>query len=444
MARRSRPVARPWGLVAAAAAGVALLVSPPGLGEEGAGASPPGPRKTPRPEELLPQPAPGEPGGAAGGATTPEAVSGGAPEGGAVARGAAGGEETSGDLLLPGGHHVTEEIRKAVERALDYLKGMQNGDGSFGQQHQVASTALCGLAFMAGGSLPRRGKYGDQVWRAMEYLVAQQAPSGYICEGGASGIGAASRIHGHGYATLFLSQVYGMDKQIRVRVRNKEVGLASVIREAVLLASGCQTEKGGWNYEPGGQYDENSTTVCVLQGLRAARDAGILVDRGVIQRADQYLHESAEKVQWKTKAGEAKEGFTFKYSLQMGGGGHSSFALVAGSVASLQAAGKADDPCLRGGLEFLYDFYTDKMEARPGGDGFERFFFYSHFYTAQAFYHADDPRMWNGYYPKAAREFLTQRRGDYWEDPMAGKAFGTAVAALILQIPYGYLPLFQK
>src|SRR5438874_10860640 len=61
---------------------------------------------------------------------------------------------------------ITPEAQRAIEDGLKYLASQQADNGSFGTgqfQGNVAITSLCGLAFLAGGHQPGRGKYGRHV-----------------------------------------------------------------------------------------------------------------------------------------------------------------------------------------------------------------------------------------------------------------------------------------
>src|SRR5437870_3769871 len=72
---------------------------------------------------------------------------------------------------------ITPATQLAIDAGLAYLQREQHADGSFGtnQQHDnVAITSLCGLAFMAGGHQPGRGRYGRTVTRALQYILAQE------------------------------------------------------------------------------------------------------------------------------------------------------------------------------------------------------------------------------------------------------------------------------
>ena len=54
------------------------------------------------------------------------------------------------------------------------------GTGAY--RGNVGICGLCGMAFMSGGSTPGRGPYGEQVDRAVDYLLANAQQSGFISE----------------------------------------------------------------------------------------------------------------------------------------------------------------------------------------------------------------------------------------------------------------------
>src|SRR5438874_451481 len=62
---------------------------------------------------------------------------------------------------------ITPSVQQSINRGLEYLAVNQNEDGSLGSgstyRHHVAVTALGGLAFLAAGNTPNRGKYGTNV-----------------------------------------------------------------------------------------------------------------------------------------------------------------------------------------------------------------------------------------------------------------------------------------
>jgi len=109
-----------------------------------------------------------------------------------------------------GKKYYTPPTRTSVNLGLKFLAERQHADGSFGSgstfKRNVAVTALCGMAFLADGNTPGRGKYGREVQKAVEFILASCKPSGYIISPGSISHGP---MYGHGFATLFLLKFTG-------------------------------------------------------------------------------------------------------------------------------------------------------------------------------------------------------------------------------------------
>ncbi len=114
---------------------------------------------------------------------------------------------------------ITPATQEAIDAGLAYLEGQQHPDGSFGTNQQrgnVAITSLGGLAFMAGGHQPGRGRYGRVVTRALQYVLSQEDRNtpGFLTNQQAAFHGP---MYGHGFATLFLAEAHGMVNQAELR-----------------------------------------------------------------------------------------------------------------------------------------------------------------------------------------------------------------------------------
>ena len=110
---------------------------------------------------------------------------------------------------------ITPELEKAVEKGLVYLAAQQQADGSFGLERygrHAGITALAGLAFMSHGDLPGRGPWSRQVELALDFVLDQVQPSGLVAADASHG-----PMYGHGFATLFLAEIYGQTQDSRVR-----------------------------------------------------------------------------------------------------------------------------------------------------------------------------------------------------------------------------------
>jgi hypothetical protein len=87
---------------------------------------------------------------------------------------------------------VTEEHARAVERGLDWLAKKQNADGSWtarigyklnngfnftsADKGHLGVTALSGMAFLAGGHLPGRGRHGPNIEKALSFVATSRTP----------------------------------------------------------------------------------------------------------------------------------------------------------------------------------------------------------------------------------------------------------------------------
>ena len=306
---------------------------------------------------------------------------------------------------------VTPELHAAVERGLAWLAGHQAEDGSFGNLSHygphVGITGLAGLAFMADGDTPGRGRYAVNVERCLDFVLSQSSESGLLAAATSHG-----PMYGHGFATLFLSEVYGMTPRPEVR---------EAVRRAVRLIGGTQNEEGGWRYQPVRADADISVTVCQVMALRAARNAGIYVDKTVIDGAIKYVKDSQNP-----------DG-GFRYMLHSGG---SAFARSAGGVAALQYAGLYGSDEISRGLEYLTRFIPPQ-EQTPGH------YFYGHYYAVQAMFLAGDAN-WQRWWPAIRAELLAKQEPDgLWREG-AGDEYGTAMALIILQMPNRLLPILQK
>jgi hypothetical protein len=334
---------------------------------------------------------------------------------------------------------ITSATQKAIDQGLAYMAKNQNDDGSWGtDQHKgnVAITSLGALAFMAGGHQPGRGRYGKNVTRALEFILKQkqQVPLGYIYTREALFGNMHGPMYGHGFATLFLGEVYGMaGKKLK-----KEVG--ETLRQAVGLIVKCQNSEGGWRYKPEPTGADISVTICQIMALRSARNAGVGVPKSTVKRCIQYVKDCQNlgRRDWR--------GFNdggFRY--MRGGGGPSGFARTAAGVCALYSAGVYKGPEVEAGIKYL-------MLFKPGGNrnavnGFalrelEMHYFYGHYYAAQAMWTAGK-KYWEEWYPAIRDELLRSQTDGFWSDRV-NVHYGTAMALIILQIPNNYLPILQK
>ena len=311
------------------------------------------------------------------------------------------------------GDEITPEQQQAVEAGFRYLLNQQQADGSYGGYGSggghVGITALAGVAFMAAGNLPGRGKHGDRVEKCLDYVLASAQDSGLIASDNSHGA-----MYGHGFATLFLGEIYGMTHNEQVREK---------LTRAVRLIERTQNAEGGWRYQPVPHDADISVTISQVMALRAARDAGIKVEKRTIDNAIKYVR----------RCQNSDGGFSY----MAGQGSGSGFARSAAGIASLYYAGVFEGDDLTRGLKYL----GQHIPGRSSGD--ETYFFYGHYYASQAMFLAGGEH-WAVYYP-AIRDILIARQNKQngsWTG-QAGQDYGTAMALIILQMPNRYLPVFH-
>ena len=330
---------------------------------------------------------------------------------------------------------------KSIDRGLKYLARTQRNDGSWLNQggygtYPAVMTSLAGLAFMTGGSTPETGPYARNVTKAMIYVlrVAESHKDGLI-----AGPGAESRsMYGHGFSMLFLAHCYGMEIGEEYELR-----LRKVLNKAIALTAKSQSDlgqhlkhAGGWIYTPASRGDEGSVTVTQLQALRACRNVGIKVPKSTIERAVAYL-----------KHCQMSDG-GICYSARSRSSSRP--AISAAAIACFYAAGIYDRRA--GGAEGtesqmvarLLAYVKSRVKVTTGTSGTWGHYFYTHLYMAEALY-SRGGKDWKEYYPQIRKRLLdTQSPDGSWNGDGVGTTYGTAIATLILQLPYGYLPIVER
>lgn len=321
---------------------------------------------------------------------------------------------------------VTPSTRAAVEKALSFLKSAQNHDGSFGQEYRIANSALAGLAFLGNGNTYTRGPYTEQLRGVLQYILSVQDKWGFIDD-------HQCRMHGHGYATLFLAEIHGMLPPERQKL------VYAALRKACRVILDSQTFRGGWDYYPSHTVgcraelaDEGSITVTVVQALRAARNAGINIPREAIDNGVKYIEECM-----------TPDGCKYKYT---DGSSWKSYALTAAAVSVLNASGVYESKALDMGLTFMRKRISEvdiplKASKWP---------WYGNLYAAQALWQAGG-KDWENFYRKSFPYLVnTQASNGAWDGSYGGwgsgygDVFATSIGALILEIPLGYLPIFER
>ncbi len=311
---------------------------------------------------------------------------------------------------------ITPEANRAIERGLRWLARQQDDDGSLGSgayRGNVAITALAGMAWMAGGSTPGRGPYGRELGRTVAYLLSKTQQSGFIIERRGASHGP---MYGHGFATMFLADCYGMSP--RPELRNK-------LTAAVKLIVNSQNKEGGWRYQPQPADADISVTVSQIMALRAARNAGLFVPNETVDRCLEYVR----------RCQNPDGGFMYMAIA----GGDSLFPRSAAGVVAIQSAGVYKGPEIEKGIEYLL-----QHTPQPGVSRHEAYYFYGHYYAVLAMWHVGG-EPWNRWYPAIRDELVGRQHEDgSWPTTSINREYATAMALIALQVPNNMLPIIQR
>jgi prenyltransferase beta subunit len=315
------------------------------------------------------------------------------------------------------GDEITPETKAAIEKGIAWLAQQQSNDGGFagmqgyGYSRNVAMTALAGLAFMEHGDLPGRGKYGKEVNRCLQFILDNCQDSGLIASDASQG-----PMYGHGFATLFLGEMYGMTGDDAVKEK---------LERAVKLIERTQNPEGGWRYQPAPLDADISVTICQVMALRSAREAGIHVSTDTVNKAIQYV----------LKCQNSDGGFS--YMAGQGGFGGSGFPRSAAGCCALYYSGIFEGDNLQKGLDYVKRF-TPGQGANPRAEGH---YFYGYYYATQAMFLAGGD-YWATFYPAIRQELINSQQTDHWQGDFS-EDYATSMALIILQMPNRYLPVFD-
>lgn len=314
---------------------------------------------------------------------------------------------------VPQSSELNPDSRQAIRKGLSWLAASQANDGSFGGMSNygkhVGLTALAGMAFMSDGNMPGRGTYGQNVDGCVRFVLSCSSESGLLAAETSHG-----PMYGHGFATLFLAEIYGMSNQ---------PGLDEALHKSVRLIINTQNHQGGWRYQPVRNDADISVTICQVMALRAARNVGLHVPKSTIDAAIEYVRQSQN------------DDGGFRYMLNSGS---SAFARSAAGVSALLYAGVYRDDAVERGLEYLMQFLPSQSVDRNLGH-----FLYGHYYAAQAMYLSGSD-LWSQWYPSIRDELLEAQQPEGFWRGQAGNEYGSAMALIILQMPNRLLPIFQK
>jgi hypothetical protein len=307
----------------------------------------------------------------------------------------------------------------AIRRGLEFLARTQATRGQWNAPpYPTAISALAGTALLCSGSTATQGPYAKNIGRTTDFLLSKSRDNGLIGDPNVD----TRYTYAHGFSMLFLSQVLGEEG-----FSDRREELIQVLEKSVKFCGQAQTSSGGWGYvsaKEGNDYDEGSTTITQVQGLRSCRNAGLAVPAEIIEAAKQYMYSCQE------------EDGGISYSSKQRGARP---AITAAALAALYNAGDYDSKHVPKMLEYckkmLYDVSTEDQAFGH--------WHYTYLYYAQVVYRQGD-QEWLPFRDRLYNRIVKSQLSDGSWDGQINPVYITACNLIILQLDLGFLPIFQR
>jgi hypothetical protein len=348
-----------------------------------------------------------------------------------------------------GDWETTPQSEEALRRGLDWLAQNQGAQGDW-QSNDLGLVSMGALAFLSAGHSPGRGKYGQTVKRAVDFVTNSAKPSGLL------NVSHPQRdMYNHGLATFVLGQAHGM-------TTGQDRRLNTVLDRSLKLIASTQCDDGGWDYQARRQSNGHDLSLAVMQAkaLRSAVDSGLEVPPEVIDLAIKSVREHYCPQHGRRDLPEAEQQKVPGQFTYGKGGGGGTIAMAAAGVVCLQEFGQYDDWRIPKNMEVIRAAIkqTPKNARRDGSMPFDA---YTLYYVGQALYQVGGEN-WQECYP-ILRDYLigsqivdgnNARSHGVWHDHgvrgggrvggQQGDLYGTSVACFILAMPNRYLPILQE
>lgn len=325
---------------------------------------------------------------------------------------------------ISGGSEPSED---AVELGLKWLAAHQRLDGSWrlnlkntpckGQcQHSgtrestSAATGLALLAFLGAGYTHETGPYQDEVERGIHYLQSKVRINKF------GGSLAEPTMYAHAIGTMAIGEAFAM---------TGDASLQSTLESLMDYTIAAQADDGGWRYnvqQPG----DMTVTGWQIMALKSCELAGLTVPEEVWNKVEKFLDSK-----------QANYGATYGYIKP----GDDPTPTAIGLLARMYLGWR------RGGLPLDQGA---QLIAERGPSETDIYFDY---YGTLVLHHLRDSKWekWNEQmrdYLVATQDQRGHQRGSWHfhdkHGSVGGRLYTTAMAIMILEVYYRYLPLYEE
>ncbi len=331
----------------------------------------------------------------------------------------------------------TPGSERAVSNGLKWLARHQNPDGSWNFDHRfgpcqgkcpnhgsmqnapIGATAMALLPFLGAGQTHKQGAYASVVGAGLYYL----ARSMQVSEVGGDLRDPGGRMYSHGLATIALCEAYAM---------TQDKGLFGPAQMAINYTVYAQDPiGGGWRYQPRDRGDTSAVGWQVM-ALKSGHMGYLHVPPLTAQKASYFL----DTVQ-------ADGGATYGYT----GPGAGEATTAVGLLCRMHLGWKPGDAGLDEGMKWL-------AARGPSPNNY-----YYNYYATQAMYQysSADDEMWDQWNAKMRDKLVNSQfrgaghlDGSWYTDQgdhgckVGGRLYCTAMATMILEVYYRYMPIYQQ
>lgn len=336
----------------------------------------------------------------------------------------------------------TAGSEKAVQGALQWLAAHQMPDGGWDVKHKrhpkckgqcsdegelssarMGATGLALLPFLGAGKTHIEGPDAEVVNAGLQFLVRNikyQANRGALVDQG--------NYYSHGICAIVLCEAYAMTKDKTLRLPAQ-----ALVNETCFAQDPIG---GGWRYKRH-QPGDTSAVGWQLMALKSAHMGYLDVPAQTVNNASRFL----DSVQQKSGA---------YYGYTDPGKNRRAGLTAVGLLCRMYLGWEEDHPALLEGVDYLSRRGPDVggTPKKPRRD------MYYNYYATQVMRHVGGPQWekWN----EEMRDFLVNsqekkghRKGSWsfksgHSSEKGGRLFNTSMCAMILEVYYRHLPLYQK
>ncbi len=325
-------------------------------------------------------------------------------------------------MKVNGGKTKSEQ---AVLRGLEWLRKVQNGDGSWGEKNKAAMTGFALLCFLGHGETNDSQDYGLTVGKAVQWII----DNGTKFQGRLSMENAFTQpgVYEHAICTYALGEYYTMTKDERV---------TELLKQAVGFVVQGQGPAGGWMYG----YDKTANDLSVsgwqIQALKAAHLTGLNLP-GVDGALDKAM-DAIDKV-WKGSEGYGYRGPENKYSLT-------------GVGILCRLFWKGEPGAVRKSMDWVLEQTEKDDKQKPLKYKSDKCDLYAWYYHTQAslMFGGAAWQKWNRWFQDELCDVQNpdgswpapggKSPGPATEESMTGQVYRSTLCILMLEVFYRYMP----